>query len=855
MSEHSFRSRVDEALEEARRALRTDQQPTLFEGTYESSLVMAEQLTFLLYSQLSLALLPKRPVLAEQACTVRFRWEEKATHEDTTREAEDPISHVREYSGGAKVVDRVIRTVHETHFQLTGSWSLSAYEGADPRDNDVLQLSGVLDRKFTLEKSVAQWYKQPRPFRDPFDINITSLLRADAWRIPSGGRTIPTRSETVNQARKLASDVVGFVRSALAAISSTECFCLRSIQNNFARIGDIPLLPLVVGGQLYDSEAWKAQNCTLFEQHLAFAFKTDSPLQINELMTRLNCALSVSESYLASTAYLEKVLYDALVSVIGKHISDADLDDYMRYHNSTSANSPVDFAYAVRRSDNDPEGILTLETGQEQLVQTFCHDGGIRTVSMQLDASTRVRLNARIRCHGFMMNKFGGQNAAMRSLKLSVRARQFSSFLVCLGRYSGSFDMSHALLVRNRDDVSIPLDVSLIPSAQEFADAISSLSPEQQEFSKQFRAMQMAGTLFCECCFVCTVFFPSHLSSRLAICVIQIKPAMERLLKLPRFSLNKEIRLRQDLEIMFVCLQLSGDLFCFEGVEQASEEAKIKAVRESADKIMAMVGDMSSLSLIVREAINVPSLMAKMSAERSQFDTVYSKPETEFEEAVLVVDMGSHTTKAGYGGFEKPSSVFVTRVGQPRHRGVMVGMGQKDSYCGGEPATSSLISAPSSAGAPEAASSGEEGGSAESSSATVSSTTIVAATAERDYTALPTLLNDAFAKDPIRPAILDVGKRWTRQRCDTLVGQPRREVLGVEEQKREKNIAVDYLDGLCKSGALALDEVEVHVCIGQAHVFEKSAMMSVVVDNIDVISALEATTKKLANLILRGSSD
>jgi actin len=50
----------------------------------------------------------------------------------------------------------------------------------------------------------------------------------------------------------------------------------------------------------------------------------------------------------------------------------------------------------------------------------------------------------------------------------------------------------------------------------------------------------------------------------------------------------------------------------------------------------------------------------------------------------LVFDNGSGMVKAGYAGDDAPRSVFPSIVGRPRHKGVMVGMGQKDSYVGDE---------------------------------------------------------------------------------------------------------------------------------------------------------------------------
>ncbi|GLV35150.1 Actin 42A [Carabus blaptoides fortunei] len=52
--------------------------------------------------------------------------------------------------------------------------------------------------------------------------------------------------------------------------------------------------------------------------------------------------------------------------------------------------------------------------------------------------------------------------------------------------------------------------------------------------------------------------------------------------------------------------------------------------------------------------------------------------------AALVVDNGSGMCKAGFAGDDAPRAVFPSLVGRPRYQGIMVGMGQKDSYVGDE---------------------------------------------------------------------------------------------------------------------------------------------------------------------------
>ena len=54
------------------------------------------------------------------------------------------------------------------------------------------------------------------------------------------------------------------------------------------------------------------------------------------------------------------------------------------------------------------------------------------------------------------------------------------------------------------------------------------------------------------------------------------------------------------------------------------------------------------------------------------------------EVAALVVDNGTGMCKAGFAGDDAPRAVFPSIIGRPRQPGVMVGMGQKDSYVGDE---------------------------------------------------------------------------------------------------------------------------------------------------------------------------
>ncbi|CAI2737157.1 unnamed protein product [Dicrocoelium dendriticum] len=57
---------------------------------------------------------------------------------------------------------------------------------------------------------------------------------------------------------------------------------------------------------------------------------------------------------------------------------------------------------------------------------------------------------------------------------------------------------------------------------------------------------------------------------------------------------------------------------------------------------------------------------------------------TDDDISALVIGNGSGMCTAVFAGDDAPSAVFPFSVGRPRHVGVMIGMGQKDSYVGDE---------------------------------------------------------------------------------------------------------------------------------------------------------------------------
>lgn len=169
----------------------------------------------------------------------------------------------------------------------------------------------------------------------------------------------------------------------------------------------------------------------------------------------------------------------------------------------------------------------------------------VEEMSFSLNDATTIKISGERYIHSYLNHQFYFTNSS--STNFIFRAHQFSSFIVLLGTISSSttFDPLHAFIVQNKDEMKIPLEMEFIPSIQEFRRAISSLSPEQQEFAEAIRELQMSNTMF-------------------GVVIIQIKPQLERVLNLPPESLTKEISLNEKLLKLFIEFQIPSDLLAYD---------------------------------------------------------------------------------------------------------------------------------------------------------------------------------------------------------------------------------------------------------------------------------------------------
>ncbi|VEU33662.1 unnamed protein product [Pseudo-nitzschia multistriata] len=536
-------------------------------------------------------------------------------------------------------------------------------------------------------------------------------------------------------------------------------------------------------------------------------------------------AQELASRYAASIDYIESMLKNQLVAAIGKKIYSSDIDKFMRYHNDKLMNpGPKPFCHTIRQPRRYPDGILSLERevsgprGTLEMEPISTHVRQVECVpptTIPLNSATTVELTGETYLHGWLNHGFGdaSSNPPMR---LIARARQFSSFLLVVGTM-GSQNRMHpknAIILRNKDEVHIPLLLNEIPTATEFNDAIGSLSPEQQRFAKAFRSMQLE-------------------SSVLGVCIIQIKPQLEKLLGLPRDSLAKEMKLTEDLTELFVEYQVPSDLLSYDGGSSESTKDQVASVKENVKSILDVIAQQKKEQLeqqTLKTDMAVERRMASESPElRSKMDRRLAEYERRFasEPRILCKKMAKSDTR---NRGRMNSAIKCLKVVSdnppppPKQRELTY-----DDDC--EPENITEI--------------GCFGATLPSSS---KNNTI-------DFTAIPKILDKAIELNDrdasIRSTTITTADHgWTKRRQPNLLSKPQQESFSTAEIASEKNKAIDLLDALSRSGSLEIPFSELHVVVCATHRFEKNVMATVIRDNINPIEKLEMSTLLMASTIL-----
>ena len=157
-------------------------------------------------------------------------------------------------------------------------------------------------------------------------------------------------------------------------------------------------------------------------------------------------------------------------------VGPSDFADYMLFHNRKlylPDFRPAPFSYAVRRSPSHfPDGTLAIEQQRNAGGPIFAISKKLNVpvpMSFKISAATDIQLGGEQYIHGYMQHGFGAAerrpSRGTGNLALVGRARQFSSFLLLVGKLSSahSFEPKHGIILQNKDEVLIPLILEQVP--------------------------------------------------------------------------------------------------------------------------------------------------------------------------------------------------------------------------------------------------------------------------------------------------------------------------------------------------------------------------------------------------------
>lgn len=802
----------------------------------------------------------------QQSVSLGFQSKETCTFlREETRQEENPRKHVEEVQQGGVTVaswaSKVVTSITEYFWKFEVTYSLEAFRGAQAESISIFTKTHTTELK-TKCKSPA-----PHPeVRSPAihkEVNVTWLCQMLADDGPifkisrdAKGCNTPRRNCDVDKAFAHFTMFAGWAQSIGDYLSHLRKLDPKrdervplSPETVF-----VPTLPLMVDnsssqgfeevrcdalarlppGDDKDGQALNVSdgNRLLGEEHrslqekraeLAQSFPEEGLYTSQEAFLHVTLLHSIqnSESWRFLVDYVEEMLRKQLVAAIGKEVSPALFAAYMKFHYRKLLREdfqPTQFCFAVRRSEKHSlEGTVSIEEQTVGLddaqikvpIVTFakCTTHQV-PMTFPLDASTKATFTGDVHLHGWLCHRFSGQSSP--EICLTSRARQFSSMLVMVGRITSAthFEPTHAAIVQNKDQLTIPLELSMIPTPKEFRDAISSLSPEMQSFAKSFRAMQLESTLF-------------------GVLVVQIKPQLERLLNLPSDSLTKEIKLTQDLMDLLMTYQIPSDLLSFDDVGDSEPTSSVDAVKQHVQGMLDMI------QIQKDEEIQAARLAARATTYGSYRDGGRRDRDRDRDDRHCRSRSGRASSRLSSRSEEEEEGESLEPECEEESRSCEEAKAEKVEENDGR----SQAPAPGSSKKPRIESEDAEMDTAVS----------------RDYTKVPKEMDARFEKfasdSALRPTIIKVSGCWQKRSKQGLLAPETSDVLWPEQQKQQKDAAFDLLDAITKSGALPLTHASLHIVIASTHCFDKTVMETVIQDNLNPIDRVARSTLVMASTV------
>ena len=788
--------------------------------------------------------------------------------------SDEVVSKLKSETSEKVLTHKVVKKVDEFHWEATFTCKILIYSGVEPDDSSLYLQTHTGSTKFVTRTRNTPTFTSGTAGSSP-DVNLTWLIQQlengkccfSIDRSDSNCKT-PRRNKDVEKAQEFWDAIVAWTSASSKrftdlieqeirnrhnpvvaddAPNETPSLLSVSAENIF-----VPVLPLMEASATRKEEVIK--NVGFVEPRDVSS--PDSPLLsladvtkfLNEQCRSLDEAAgtltksfgdetrqfvtvadakmvlfmahigNIQSLWYNGVGYIEEMLRDQLVAAIGKEVQASDFDQFITHHYHkmfAQQYAPRPFCYAIRRPNHYPDGILSIENviGGMDPIQTMVRVfSDIPMMQIPINAATTIDMDGPVYLHGWLSHRFA--TCGSREFKLVGRARQFSSFMLMVGNMAGGdrFHPKDAIMLQNKDEVTIPLLLNDLPSAKEFKDSISSLSPEQKRFAISFRAMQLE-------------------SSMLGICIVQLKPQLEVLLGLPEGALTKEIKLTQDLMSLFVEYQIPSDLLTYDGPEAAAIREKVESVKENVKAVLDVIEATRTKEL---EEAKQKSLMNKRSQDHSSSEEV-------------VFGMSYYQNKVMH------------ETGAPRARAARSMASDRGAKRSGLPFKShpttakTLCTATADVSTDEIGDWQEELLPVDQDTFPIEDTGGNLASNAVDVTTMPKKLNQVLEQydddSAVRTATIKTGDAWKRKRQENILTKLLESNLTEDDRRIEKNKAFDLLDAVSRSGSLPLLAAELHVIMGVTHCFEDSVMETVIQKNMNPIEKMERSALIVAATI------
>jgi len=293
-------------------------------------------------------------------------------------------------------------------------------------------------------------------------------------------------------------------------------------------------------------------------------------------------------------------------------------------------------------------------------------------------------------------------------------------------------------------------------------------------------------------------------------------------LGLPDKSLTKEIRLTQDLLSLFIDYQVPSDLLTFDGLSDMNATSKLLVVKNHVKSVMDMIKSAKE------DELKEEAMKADMAHEMDDMvsNTMFLSSRKKMCAAVPQQMMARRSMMS----LEAESSSEEEEVEDDDNN--------EECEVNGR-----------SLEAQSQETQEYKGGKSSSSSSTTNSSI--------EFTNIPKKLNAAFEKfsadevygGVMRTTTFKTGEKWRKSYQPNLLSSIKTKAFYVDDQKREKNKALDLLDALSRSGSLPIACAELHIIVASTHSFEQSVVDTVVKKNVNPIEKIERSHLVVASLI------